>query len=198
RRVLFRSDEAADMQRRHAEYFSDLFQRAVDEWLHLPEANWRGRYLPEIDNVRAALEWSLGANGDAQIAVALAGATGPIWPALTLYGEGAQRLRSAAERVHSGTPVAVQARLLFWLASADEEAMPARSLQAFERAVALYEKLGDQTDLAHAMLRLSRLLTMTGRFEALATAMAKALPALEQSGVPRLLVTSFTHAAHPK
>ena len=190
--------EAAEMQRRHAQYFSGLFQCAVDEWLHLPEANWRGRYLPEIDNVRAALQWSLGTNGDAQTAVALAGATGPIWPALTLYGEGAQRLRAAAERVHSGTPVADQARLSFWLASADEEAMPARSLQEFERAVALYEKLGDQTDLAHAMLRLSRLLTVTGRFEASAAALAKAWPAIERSQVPRLLAIYFYHAAHLK
>src|SRR5207249_11418798 len=50
----------------------------------------------------------------------------------------------------------------------------------------------------HAMLRLSRLLTMTGRFEASATAMAKAWPAIEQSGVPRLLAIYFNHAGHLK
>jgi tetratricopeptide (TPR) repeat protein len=198
REKLDDTGETAAMQRRHAQYIRDLFQRAVDEWLRLPEADWRARYLPEIDNVRAALEWSLGANGDTAVAVALAGASGPMWPALTLHGEAAQRLGAAAARVNSGTPVADQARLSFWLASADEEAMPARAREEFERTVGLYRKLGDRLGLGHSTLRLARLLATTGRFESSAVALREAWRALEHSGAPRLLAVYFNAAGHLK
>jgi tetratricopeptide (TPR) repeat protein len=119
-----------------------------------------------------------------------------MWPALTLYGEAAQRLGAAAARVHSGTSVADQARLSFWLASADEEAKPARAREEFERTVGLYRRLDDRLGLCHATLRLGRLLATTGRFEASAAALAEAWPTVESSGLPRLLGTYFNSAGH--
>ena len=55
---------------------------------------WRAIYVPELDNVRAALDWALDAGGDRAIAVGLAGDSGSMWMTLSLYGEVcASRLR---------------------------------------------------------------------------------------------------------
>ena len=68
--------------------FCDCSNRAPEDWLRMSDANWRATYLPERDNVRAALDWALGAGGDSAIGIALAGASGPIWTALSLLAEG--------------------------------------------------------------------------------------------------------------
>ena len=94
--------ETAAMRRRHAEYFRDRFDEAANDWLRLGDSDWRACYVADIDNVRAALDWSLGVGGDPSIAVALAGATGPLWTKLSLYGEGFRRLNAAVARLRPG------------------------------------------------------------------------------------------------
>ena len=54
----------ADMiDRRHAQCFSDSVARAADDWLRTSDADSRAIYLPERDNIRAALNWALGPGG---------------------------------------------------------------------------------------------------------------------------------------
>jgi tetratricopeptide (TPR) repeat protein len=198
REKLDDAGEIATTQRRHAQFFCVLFQNAPDEWFHLPEADWRARYLPEIDNVRAALEWSLAADGDAAFAVALAGASGPVWLALSLYGEGTQRLEAAAARIQPDTSKSDQARLSLWLASVLEEALPASAVAMLERAAALYKDLDDALGLCHTMVRLGRMLATTGRFEPAAAAFAEALPVLECAAPPKLFGIYFGNLGHFK
>jgi len=80
-------EEIETRRRRHAEYFRDLFERAPDDWLQMPDAEWHATYVPELDHVRAALEWALAPAGDSAIGVALAGASGPLWSMLGLWGK---------------------------------------------------------------------------------------------------------------
>lgn len=197
--VREKPDDAGETaaMRRHAQYFRAQFENAVDDWLRLPEAEWRALYLPEVDNVRAALEWSLGINGDAAFAVALAGASGPLWTTLSLYGEGAQRIEAAAARIQPETSKADQARLSFWLASVFEESMPARALEAFEHSITLYQELHDSLGLAHSRMRLARVLIKMGRFESAAAALAD-VPALDSAGLPRLLGVYFANMGYLK
>ncbi|HTI01635.1 MAG TPA: winged helix-turn-helix domain-containing protein, partial [Acidisoma sp.] len=83
---LAESGEANWVARRHAEFFRDLFGPlmagpliALDE---LP------RYAREIDNLRAALDWTFSREGgDARIGVDLVVAAVPIFPALSLLPE---------------------------------------------------------------------------------------------------------------
>ena len=44
REKLGAAGETEAMQRRHAEYFRDRFESAVDAWLRLPEATWRAPF----------------------------------------------------------------------------------------------------------------------------------------------------------
>jgi predicted ATPase len=74
------SGEAAQTRRRHAIYFRDLAERG--EPLLLTPAE-RGAWLAQLeqahDNVRAALAWSVSADGVPAVGVALAGALGWFW-----------------------------------------------------------------------------------------------------------------------
>jgi predicted ATPase/DNA-binding winged helix-turn-helix (wHTH) protein len=195
REKLDAAGETEAMQRRHAQYVRDRFESAVDDWLRLPEAAWRALYLPEVDNVRAALEWSLGTGGDTALAVGLAGASGPVWTTLSLFGEGAQRIEAAAARIRPETSKADQARLSFWLASVFEESMPARALVAFGHAIRHYQELHDSLGLGHSRMRLARVLIKMGRFESAAAALAK-VPDLDSARTPRLLGVYFANMGY--
>ncbi len=78
--------ESGPTARRHAEYCLALFapfakgqlQAALDDL---------GLYRREIDNLRAALNWAFGADGDAAIGVALAAAGADFWVAVSLVAE---------------------------------------------------------------------------------------------------------------
>ena len=112
---LAEAGETDAIKRRHAQHFRDRFERASDDWLRMPDADWRALYLPERDNVRAALDWALGVDGDPIIGIALAGASAALWAELSLPGEGRQRLEAAVAQVDSHTSKSDQARLWLWL-----------------------------------------------------------------------------------
>jgi predicted ATPase len=55
---LSESSEVERVRRLQAEYFRDLFERAETEWETRPATEWLGDYAPQIDNLRAALDWA--------------------------------------------------------------------------------------------------------------------------------------------
>ncbi len=184
--------EQALIRRRHARYFREFFEPAIEDWLRMSDADWRSLYVPECDNVRAALDWSLGAGDDAATAIALAGASGPIWTTLSLLAEGAQRLASAVARVESHTPATDQARLWHWLGVLSDAA-PDQALTRYERALDLYRQTGDAFGVAHTLVRIARVLAQLGRLEQSESALTEAFPALVGSGLPKALGIYFTN-----
>jgi predicted ATPase len=74
---LDRSGEAAEAHRRHAEFVRDLAERAEPQLLVPAERdNWMAELEHAGDNVRAALAWSMSADGVLAVGVDLAGALG--------------------------------------------------------------------------------------------------------------------------
>ena len=127
----------------------------------MSDADWRSLYVPECDNVRAALDWALGAEDDSATAIALAGGSGPIWTTLSLWAEGAQRLASAVARVESHTPATDQARLWHWLGVLSDAA-PDQALTRYERALDLYRQTETRLGVALTLVRIARVLGATG------------------------------------
>ena len=77
---LAESGEAAQTRRRHAEFFADLATRAEPMLLGTAEQRtWTAQLGQAQDNVRAALAWSMSAEGELGVGVALAGALGWFW-----------------------------------------------------------------------------------------------------------------------
>jgi tetratricopeptide (TPR) repeat protein len=188
---LAETGETDAVERRHAQYFRDRFERATDDWLRLPDEAWRMTYAPELDNVRAALDWALGLTDDDAIGVALAGASGALWVGLSLTSEGRQRLEAFVPRIDARTPALRAARLWLWLGQLWGQTSPVQAVTALERAIELYLGLGDALGLGYSRVRLGGRLAVMGRFERAARALAEALPVLERAGVPKALASYF-------
>jgi predicted ATPase/DNA-binding winged helix-turn-helix (wHTH) protein len=92
---LVESDEVERLRRRHACYQRDLFERAYAEWETQPTAEWLAVYGRQLDNLRAALDWTFAPAGDAAIGIALTIAAVPLWFQLSLLDECRARVERA-------------------------------------------------------------------------------------------------------
>ena len=70
--------ELAERQRRHAAYFVELAERAGPELAGPQRARWFARLERELDDLRAALAWTLD-NGEAEMGLRLSEALRPFW-----------------------------------------------------------------------------------------------------------------------
>jgi predicted ATPase/DNA-binding winged helix-turn-helix (wHTH) protein len=183
---LVEAGERDAIQRRHAQDFRSRFERAPNDWLRMSDAEIRATYLPELDNVRAALDWALGPSGDAAIGIGLCSGSGPVWIELALANEGRQRIEATLARVEEA-PLLDEARLWLWLGMLRGDAAPAESVNAKSRAVKLYRQLGDASELGFALVHLALVLGFVDRLDDAASALAEARPLLEHSGMPRAL-----------
>ncbi len=85
--------------RRHAKYYLAHFEPAEADLDTMPADRWRAVYSSCLQNVRAALDWSFSARGDATIGVALAVAAIPLWFELSLMDECRRRAEQALARL---------------------------------------------------------------------------------------------------
>jgi predicted ATPase/DNA-binding winged helix-turn-helix (wHTH) protein len=80
-------NELADLAVRHATYYRRWLEQNGTEWSTLSTGTERAPHFAGLNNVRAALEWCFGANGNAQIGVGLAAAAVPVFLAMSLLPE---------------------------------------------------------------------------------------------------------------
>ena len=137
------SGETEQIARRCAEYFRDLVRPAMHGSPVMPTAEDMARYGREIDNVRAALDWSFSPAGDAAIGVVLTAAYAPVWLDLSLVVECRERIDRALDRLESNSnvsaPLAMQLHvslaiaLIFTMGSVERiRVVLAKALQAAE------------------------------------------------------------------
>ena len=149
REQLEASGEAQAMRLRHAEYFVELAERAEPE-LRLSQYDyWCRRFELELDNIRAILEWALGA-GDISLGVRLAAALGLFWYGKGYHVEGIRWTQRLLDRLDE-TPVKYHAPFLIsagrmaWMNDLDLAA------SLFERAIATSRELEDTFHVAWAL-----------------------------------------------
>jgi predicted ATPase/DNA-binding winged helix-turn-helix (wHTH) protein len=94
---LSESSEANETARRHAEFFRNLIVPANKSEVLRISVDDVARFGREIDNVRAALDWSFSPTGDATIGVALTAAFAPVWLRLLLVVECRERAERALD-----------------------------------------------------------------------------------------------------
>jgi len=163
--ALERLAHAGEMQAsllRHAQALVALLEPLErHEWL------WRGTADPgargELDNLRAALEWTDNA-GDGPLAVTLAGLSYSVWWSSAHMAEGLARCLALRRHLHSGVSAKDAAR--FWLTVAELGLYSIRceGYDAAIRAAALYRELGDEQrrfeSLTHAAIQATRFGTL--------------------------------------
>jgi predicted ATPase len=145
------SGEAADVRRRHAEYYAALAEAAEPKLHGREQAAWLDRLEAEHDNLRAVLAWSQVEPSRAEIGLRLAGALRWFWIVRASIDEGGPALAAGlAANGHVSPAVRMKA-----LRAAGQMAQYGhdfeRSIALFEESIALARSLGDQRGAAEAI-----------------------------------------------
>lgn len=151
REKLFDANETAETKIRFTDYLRIAFDNAYDKWWRLGDTDWLRLYAPELDNVRAALDWSFEPNGKADAGIAITASAVPLFQALSLGPEYRRRLETASAALSARTPPELESRLCLGICNAYRISNPERALIARQRAVILYRELGDDLGLARAL-----------------------------------------------
>jgi predicted ATPase len=161
------SGEAAETHRRHAEFFSALATRGEPMLLGTSQQrSWRTQLEHAQENVRLALAWSVSAEGELAVGVALAGALGWFWlmsgrlqEAQSWYTQLLAR-RGEADNSLAWAKVLHGSALQLWglgdLAQAEA---------AEESAVEVFRAAGDRRWLSYGLALLARVRTGQERLE---------------------------------
>jgi predicted ATPase len=155
------SGEMGEARRRHAGLFRDLAERAEPMLLGTPEQRtWTTQLERAQDNIRAALAWSKGADGELAVAVDLAGALGWFWlvsgrqqEAESRYAELLAR-RPAADDTLAWAKVLHGSALQLWgLGDVGQAA------ELEESAVAIFRAAGERRWLSYGLALLAQVRT---------------------------------------
>ena len=82
-------------QRRHAQRVLALFEQSEQEWNWREPADWTQRYLGRIADLRVALSWAFGAQGDPALGIRLTVAAITLWSETSILSEAQERLKNA-------------------------------------------------------------------------------------------------------
>jgi predicted ATPase len=189
---LAEAQESAATERRHAMFFRDLFDRVCGDWYTLPDVDWCNAYLPERDNLRNALDWAFGPQGEPSIGIEIAGTSHQVWWQLSLIAEARQRMEGMA--AHVDESVSPKAAGRFWLAFGRfwMNVAPIRSSEAYARATALLRQAHLPIEVAYTLVSYARSLPEAPDFQAQAEqALAEARPLVERTKLPRLIGMYF-------
>jgi predicted ATPase len=187
------SGEFGPLARLHARYFRDLLQNAHLVWERTPSVEWLEKVGPEIDNVRVALDWAFGADGDAQIGVELAACSYLLWYLLSLMPEGRSRLERATAALSGETPRSLEARLWFGYGFLSTGEPRGRAVPALRRAVALLRESGEPLDLARALAFYGLNLARTGAPEEGLEALQESRRILSAGAQPKSFALCLTN-----
>jgi len=161
--------ELADLAVRHANYYRQWSEQAGTEWPTLSDAEERALHFADLNNVRAALEWCFGANGNVKTGVRLACAAAPVFLAMSLLPEchrWSERALSALDDGACGVldemhlQAALGVSLMFMRGGLDAARV------ALDRSFAIAEERGDALDQARLLGQLQMFHLRTGNFKA--------------------------------
>jgi predicted ATPase/DNA-binding winged helix-turn-helix (wHTH) protein len=147
RMKLAESQENERVCRCHAEYFCDFFRRADAELAIAPTIQRVAECRRQLDNLRAALDWTLGAEADAALGVALTAAGIVLWMNLSLVYECRRRVEAALATIAAGAYKEPRAEMQLHTALGGlliyTQGPGPEALAALERALQIAESLDD-------------------------------------------------------
>jgi predicted ATPase/DNA-binding winged helix-turn-helix (wHTH) protein len=143
------------LHKRHAQHYAAVFEALAAAWPTAHTQDWQPLAAAEAGELRAALAWCFGPDGDLGVGLHLTGATAPAWwdlPGMSLR-EARYWFDCAAARLAPDTPPAIAARIWFGKSWRDMRHDDVENYPAAERAVALFRQTGDREGLAAALWR---------------------------------------------
>jgi predicted ATPase/DNA-binding winged helix-turn-helix (wHTH) protein len=183
--------EQAALAARHAAYFETLFEDAYQSWETTADKVWLARMSPELDNLRAALDWAI--NNSPSCLVGLAGSSALLFEKLSLFAEGRRYLQRAEEAVGPDTPPDASAQLYWQIGILWHPSDRSRALVDLERAEQLYRGLPDRTRLGRVLAVLGFVQSSLGAAAAAQAALQEALTLLRGSGHQKSLFVTLNN-----
>jgi predicted ATPase len=101
----------AELARRLCEHMAIVFERAERTWPTAPRVEWLAASEPDLDNLRAALGWSLRPEGDPALGLKLVSYTGAFWGELALVQEQRRWFELALTFLGDAVPLSVEVRI---------------------------------------------------------------------------------------
>jgi predicted ATPase/class 3 adenylate cyclase len=152
---LAQAGELDELRRWHAEYFLDLTEQAVPRLRGAEQRAWLDRLEAEHDNLRAALDWSVTADRQMNVALRLSGALAWFWAARGHISEGRRWLgRTLTAPSAQPTPRLEALYGAGWLAHICYDSTAAR--QYLHTALALAREHDDRWSTAWTLHLLGR------------------------------------------
>jgi len=185
RRRLDESGESEAFAGRHAAWAAAFAERAKAALEAMPDFAWFALVDGELDNVRAALDWSLKHARAPALGAALAAALGEYWPPRQRR-EGRMWLEAAQAAIDAEREPALAAAVALGLAAT----LPL-SVERVERAaavVAAFRKVGDERELVRALRLYGDALIFADALDASEAALDEGVAIARRIGERRRLV----------
>jgi predicted ATPase/DNA-binding SARP family transcriptional activator len=162
--LLDADPHAAEIRERHYRYYLGLAERGEPHLLTRDEVEWLPKLNAEIDNFRAALDWSIW-SGEPAKGLRLAGVLGRFWDWSNRSAEGLEWLQKVMDAAGDEAPVHdrararwVQANLLIDQGAAyDMRGSRKEATSRAQESLALSREAGDPAGVANALLALAAL-----------------------------------------
>ncbi len=144
-----------DWPRKLAAYMARLMKAADWEYETTPSPEWRDRYGPEVDNLRAALDFSFAPGGDVDSGLAMVAYSGWLWTEMDLSSERGRRVEIAFSRIGPDTDPAVAARIYYKRGAGVGAGLSSDGSDDVSLAVDLARRSGEPLTLARALIERS-------------------------------------------
>lgn len=162
---LRESGEESALLERHFEWLLRLAERADAEFSRPEQGLWFRRLEAEVDNLRAALRWSIEEALDADRGLRLCGVLWRFWQAYGHIGEGRAWL-DAALSLDRAAPASLRARALHGASALTSAAGDfERAQRLLEQGLALRRALADDHGTAHTLQRLGIMAYYVGDYQ---------------------------------
>jgi predicted ATPase/class 3 adenylate cyclase len=144
--------DAEAVHHRHAERMLMLAEAAGPELERTEMRRWQGRLRREEENLRTAIRWSID-RGEAELGLRMAGRVWRFWHYWGHVREGVRWFEALLALPGAAEPTLGRARalsglaaLLYWQGESD------RAAELYEEALAIRRRLGDEREVAEALL----------------------------------------------
>jgi predicted ATPase/DNA-binding winged helix-turn-helix (wHTH) protein len=131
----------------------ELIDLAYQEYWAEDETVWLQRFGPDLDNVRAAIDWAL--DNDPASGVALFGSAWPLLVEMDLYGEGRTRYSQVLALLSDSLPRARVGRFWEAIAAYDSTRQCDRARYAADLAAAMYAATSDVRAHYYALMQIA-------------------------------------------
>jgi predicted ATPase/class 3 adenylate cyclase len=182
--LLDKSGELEPMRVRHAKWFLDYTTRAATLRETMPTRAWLALIDPELDNIRAALDWALTEKHDVELGAALTSKMYDYWATAAYEAEG--RARVDAALALRGEIVSKHTIALLWTGINRVQGIGLlswpRMREYAERALLLYRELDDIAGIQTSLVQIAETCLRQFRHEEAQRYLDEALVLAEKMG----------------